>query len=179
MLQSCTEAIHKRAHLKHWIAGALFWGLTGAAFAEAAGIAPGAPVIGNIPSSHKNIDRSADRPQRHPHGPRTEHPSSAKASSMKRERNDSATPGDYQLRYGNTNSPFSVAPGPGESRFSGGTPENRILARDSARYGIPAASNAQGSTTVPDDNWRFTASPLMNATHAHEIGATVSVRLDF
>jgi hypothetical protein len=169
----------KERNLKHWIAGALFWGLTGAALADAAGKPPEAPVIGNIPSSHRNVDRSVDRPHRHPQGSRTEHPPSAKASSIKRELNYSAAPGEYQLRYGNTNSPFSVVPGLGESRYSGGTPEKQILARDSARYGLPAASNAQSSATVPDDNWSFKASPLMNATHAHEIGATVSARHDF
>ncbi|MFC0576114.1 hypothetical protein [Paraburkholderia solisilvae] len=179
MSQSCSGAIHKRSHLKHWIAGVLFWGLTGAALAEATGIAPGAPVTGNIPSSHKKTDRLADRPQWHPHALRTAYPSSVKVSSVKRERNDSATPDEYQLRYGNTNLLFSVVPALGESRYSGGTPESQILTRDSARYGLPAASNAQSSATVPDDNWRFTASPLMNATHAHEIGATVSARHDF
>jgi hypothetical protein len=165
--------------LNYWFASAFLCGLTSVALAEVAGTPPGAPVSGNSSPSQQNIDRSTHRPQPHPHGRKAKQLSSAKPSTKQSEQNAGATQGQPQVVYGSTNFPFSLIPDVGGSHDVAGTAQSDVLARNSAQYGSPATSGSKSSTTAPDGNWRFMASPLMNATHAHEIGATVSVRHDF
>jgi hypothetical protein len=184
----------------YWIAGACLWGLTSAAFAEVAATAPAKPAGHNTssaPSPHhatvRSTERTTERTQPHTHTARTEHAVSAKpatapianATTKQPEHSYSAALSQYQFAYGNANVPFSPQPENGESRYAGTTVESQILKRNSTPYGAPAAAAAPASSASPagstasDDNWRFMANPLINATHIHEVGAAVSVRHDF
>jgi hypothetical protein len=167
----------------YWIAGACLWGLTSAAFAEVAATAPAKPA-------HRSTVRPTERTQPHTHTARTEHAVSAKpattpianATTKQPEHSYSAALSQYQFAYGNANVPFAPQPENGESRYAGTTVESQILKRNSTPYGAPAAPAAPASSvssTASDDNWRFMANPLINATHIHEVGAAVSVRHDF
>jgi hypothetical protein len=163
----------------YWIAGAFIWCLTSAALAQVATVPPGNAVTGNVPASHANKNRPADRSQRHAHGAQTAHQqAAAKPATKQPELNDGATLSQYQFAYGNANVPFSPPPEM-DQHYKPGTAESEALARNSSHSGLPAASGTPGSAPEPDDTWRFKASPLMNATHAHEVGATVSFRHDF
>lgn len=170
----------------YWIGGAFLWGLTSAAFAEVAGTPPEKPAAITA-SAHANIVRSTERPQRHAHGPRTEHAGSAKATTKQTttqttkqpEQNYSAALSQYQFAYGNANVPFSPQSDISASSYAGTTVESQILKRNSTQYGAPVTSASPAPSAAPDDNWRFMANPLINATHIHEIGAAVTVRHDF
>jgi hypothetical protein len=179
----------KSRNRSYWIAGAFLWGLTSAALAEVAATAPEKPAT-HTASAHQHTVRSADRTQRHTHGAQTEHAISANpatkpttnVTAKQPEQNYSAALSQYQFAYGNANLPFSPQPENGESRYAGTTVESQILKRNSTQYGAPATPASSASTapaTASDDNWRFMANPLINATHIHEIGAAVSVRHDF
>jgi hypothetical protein len=182
----------KGRNRSYWLAGAFLWGLTSAAFAEIAATAPEKPAghASSAPSAHHTTVRSTERTQPHTHGARTEHAASAKpatrpianATTKQPEHSYSAALSQYQFAYGNANVPFSPPPEDGESRYAGTTVESQILKRNSTAYGppaTPAASASPAGATASDDNWRFMANPLINATHIHEIGAAVSVRHDF
>jgi hypothetical protein len=182
----------KGRNRNYWIAGAFLWGLTSAAFAEVATTAPAKPAghTSSAPSAHRSTVRSTERTQPHTHTARTEHAVSAKpattpianATTKQPEHSYSAALSQYQFAYGNANVPFAPQPENGESRYAGTTVESQILKRNSTPYGAPAAPAAPASSvssTASDDNWRFMANPLINATHIHEVGAAVSVRHDF
>jgi hypothetical protein len=176
----------KKRNRGYWIAGAFLWCLTSAALAEVAGT-PSEKPAPITSSAHPSIARSTERPQRHAHGPRTEHAVSAKTATAQTtkpitkqpEPSYSAALSQYQFAYGNANVPFSPQPDIGASSYAGTTVESEILKRNSTQYSAPAASASPARPAGPDDNWRFMANPLINATHIHEIGAAVSVRHDF
>ncbi|MFC0698846.1 hypothetical protein [Paraburkholderia humisilvae] len=163
----------------YWIAAAIFWGLTSAAVAGSAGIPPAEPVVQQAASAHRDVNRSTDRPQQHPHRAPTKHLVSAKPSSTQPGQPDGAASGQYQSGYANPGLPASLLPDVGVPRYLGQAAEGPALAQDPTHKAAPATPASQGGTTVPDDNWSFKASPLVNATHSHEIGATVSFRHDF
>lgn len=176
----------KNRNRGYWIAGAFLWGLTSAALADVAG-APSDKPAANAASSHRNNAQLTDRPQRHTHSPRTEHAVAAKATTKQAttqtakqpEQNYSVALSQYQFAYGKANIPFAPPPASGESNYADTTSESQVLKRNSTQYAAPATPASPSRTTAPDDNWRFMANPLINATHSHEIGAAVSVRHDF
>ncbi|GAB7522783.1 hypothetical protein [Paraburkholderia sp. 2C] len=183
ILQSINGVVFmKKRNRGYWIAGAFFWGLTSAAVAGAAGTLPERPAAVTA-SAHP----SPERPPRHAHARGTEHAASAKATpkqtttqtAKQPEQNYSAALSQYQFAYGNANVPFSPPPNIGASSYAGTTVESQILKRNSTQYGAPATPASSVRPEAPDDNWRFMANPLINATHIHEIGAAVSLRHDF
>ncbi|MEM5370254.1 hypothetical protein V4C53_30025 [Paraburkholderia azotifigens] len=46
-------------------------------------------------------------------------------------------------------------------------------------FGIPSDAQSIPPTAASDDDWSFRANPLLNLNHAHERGATFSIRHDF
>jgi hypothetical protein len=170
----------KNRNRGYWIAGAFLWGLTSAALAEVAGTPPAKPTA-NTSSTHA-------------HSPRTRHAAASKAATKQTakqaatqtpkqpESDYSGALSQYQFAYGKANVPFAPEPQIGDPGYAGNTAESEILKRNSTRYGAPATPASPASSalaTAPDDNWRFMANPLINATHIHEIGAAVSARHDF
>ncbi|MFC0397917.1 hypothetical protein [Paraburkholderia rhizosphaerae] len=164
----------------YWIAGVIFWGLTSVALAEGAGTtAAKEPVVRSGASAHHDVHHAAARPPQHSPRAPTKHVASAKASSTPPAQNDNATAGQYQFSSTISSGPPSVRPDVGFPRYSGSATGSSVLTQNSTRNASPPTTASQSSATAPDDNWTFKASPILNATHSHEIGASVSFRHDF
>jgi hypothetical protein len=184
ILQPPIGAFMKGRSRAAWVAGALLCGLAGAAHAEVAGTPPAHTAVANTAaSSHRPIVRSTDQAKRHAQNAKPEKTPAAQPVAKQPEPDYGAALSQYQLTRSNTDAPLSAQPGIGDPGYAAGTSASDLLKRHRLQNGAPAPASSAGqnpaAAAAPDDNWRFMANPLINATHIHEVGAAVSVRHDF
>jgi hypothetical protein len=157
----------------HWIAGALLLLASGMSFANDhvhAQAQRHTPFV--LFYSYPVAGSSAYMPLRHIHRYVIRNALQMSAFAYGLPGGDSIAQGKQRFRYGH-------APGNPYLAPLDGAQATQRPALPAYGFGLPADAQSVPPTAASDDDWSFRANPLLNLNHAHERGATFSIRHDF
>lgn len=156
-----------------WIAGVLLLLSAGMSFAnDHLHIAPERHSPFVLFYSYPVITTVAYAPQRHVHRYVVKNTSQLGNSAYAGADNDRITPGKQRYRVGH-------APGNPYLAPLEGVQVGQAPALPAYGFGLPSDPQSVPPVAASDDDWSFRANPLLNLNHAHERGATFSIRHDF
>ena len=156
-----------------WIAGALLFLACGVSFAnDHLHITPErhSPFI--LFYSYPVMTAVAYAPQRHVHRYVVKNTSQSGNPAYAGADNANIPPGKHRFR---------VAHAPGNPYLAplDGVQAGQQSALPLYGFGLPTDPQSVPPVAASDDDWSFRANPLLNLNHAHERGATFSIRHDF